>query len=293
MAHKKGEGSTANGRDSQSKRLGVKLFGGQLAVAGNIIVRQRGNRFHPGENVYQGNDYTLHAAVDGTVKFRRGQRDRTYISIIPFQEVAETVAATPTRKPKKEVVEAHFATPVRVAEPETPVDTTPIEVEEPQPAAAREVVAAPAEEVVAPEVIEDEVVAPAEVAAPEVVEEEVVALAEVAAPEVVAEEPVAPVAAAEPAAEEEVATPKGNKDNLKIVEGIGPKIESLLNEEGIFTFAELAQTESERIREILDAAGPRYKMFDPTTWPRQAQLASEGKMDELKELQDSLKGGKE
>ena len=71
MAHKKGVGSSKNGRESESKRLGVKIFGGQAAIAGNIILRQRGNTHHPGENVYQGKDHTLHAKVDGLVKFTK------------------------------------------------------------------------------------------------------------------------------------------------------------------------------------------------------------------------------
>ena len=71
MAHKKGVGSSKNGRESESKRLGVKIFGGQLAKAGNIIVRQRGTKHRPGENVYIGKDHTLHAKVDGTVSFRK------------------------------------------------------------------------------------------------------------------------------------------------------------------------------------------------------------------------------
>jgi len=83
MAHKKGVGSSDNGRDSKSKRLGVKLFGGQSAIAGNIIVRQRGTRFHPGQNVGMGKDFTLHALVDGTVSFKKGKQDRTFISILP------------------------------------------------------------------------------------------------------------------------------------------------------------------------------------------------------------------
>ena len=78
MAHKKGVGSTDNGRDSNSKRLGVKLYGGQLAIAGNIIVRQRGTKFHPGDNVYMGKDYTLHARVDGTVQFTKKRKNRTF-----------------------------------------------------------------------------------------------------------------------------------------------------------------------------------------------------------------------
>ena len=83
MAHKKGVGSSDNGRDSKSNRLGVKLFGGQVAVAGNIIVRQRGTKFHPGNNVYMGKDHTLHAKVDGKVAFSKGKSDRTFVSIVP------------------------------------------------------------------------------------------------------------------------------------------------------------------------------------------------------------------
>ena len=82
MAHKKCEGSVKNGRDSQSKRLGVKIFGGQPAIAGNIIVRQRGTRFHPGVNVGLGTDYTLFAKIAGRVVFARGKAGRT-VSVVP------------------------------------------------------------------------------------------------------------------------------------------------------------------------------------------------------------------
>jgi large subunit ribosomal protein L27 len=85
MAHKKGVGSSKNGRESHSKRLGVKIFGGQPAIAGNIIVRQRGSKHNPGENVYMGNDHTLHARVDGIVKFQKKANDKSFVSIIPFE----------------------------------------------------------------------------------------------------------------------------------------------------------------------------------------------------------------
>jgi len=81
MAHKKGEGSVKNNRDSQSKRLGVKIFGGQPAISGNIIVRQRGTVYHPGKNVGVGKDYTLFALTDGLVEFRKGKNNRTYVSV--------------------------------------------------------------------------------------------------------------------------------------------------------------------------------------------------------------------
>ena len=86
MAHKKGVGSSKNGRESQSKRLGVKLFGGEVAKAGNIIVRQRGTEFHPGENIGMGKDHTLFALVDGTVCFKVGRNDRRSVSVVPAVE---------------------------------------------------------------------------------------------------------------------------------------------------------------------------------------------------------------
>ncbi|QIE59544.1 50S ribosomal protein L27 [Rasiella rasia] len=86
MAHKKGVGSSKNGRESESKRLGVKIFGGQAAIAGNIIIRQRGMEHHPAENVYAGKDYTLHAKVDGVVKFTKKRDNKSYVSIVPSAE---------------------------------------------------------------------------------------------------------------------------------------------------------------------------------------------------------------
>lgn len=89
MAHKKGVGSSKNGRESQSKRLGVKIFGGQGAIAGNIIVRQRGTRHHPGLNVGIGKDHTLYALEDGLVEFRKKKDNRSFVSVVPFKEKTE------------------------------------------------------------------------------------------------------------------------------------------------------------------------------------------------------------
>ncbi|MEN9638284.1 MAG: hypothetical protein RLZZ262_152 [Bacteroidota bacterium] len=83
MAHKKGEGKVKNGRESESKRLGVKLYGGQACIAGNIIVRQRGTRHNPGEGVGIGKDHTLFALVSGTVQFRKKKDNKSYVSVIP------------------------------------------------------------------------------------------------------------------------------------------------------------------------------------------------------------------
>ena len=85
MAHKKGEGSVKNGRYSQSKRLGVKIYGGQPAAAGNIIIRQRGTVYHPGKNVGVGRDYTIFALTDGVVEFKKGKNDKTFVSVAPVE----------------------------------------------------------------------------------------------------------------------------------------------------------------------------------------------------------------
>ena len=211
MAHKKGVGSTDNGRDSNSKRLGVKLFGGQYAKAGNIIIRQRGTKFHPGSNVYMGRDFTLHAQVEGIVDFKKKRLGRTFVSIIPMDSVNETVANVGGTKK---------ASPAKAA-------------------------------------------------------------------------PVAEVKAEKAPAKEapKSATP-GKADDLKKIEGIGPKIAEHLNAAGILTFEDLAKAEVSAIQEVLNNAGKRYAIHDPGTWPMQSELAAAGKWDELKVLQDKLDGGK-
>lgn len=213
MAHKKGVGSTDNGRDSKSKRLGVKLFGGQTAKAGNIIIRQRGTKFHAGENVYLAKDFTLHAAVDGKVAFKKKKEGKTFVSIIP---AGTAVAEMPAPAAKK-------AAPVKKAAPAAP--TTPA-------AASGEKITLPSGK-------------------------------------------------------------KVNADDLKLIEGIGPKIEGLLQDAGINTWKALAEADIEQLKAILEEAGSRYKMHDPTTWAKQAQLAANGEWETLETYQDELKGGKE
>ena len=187
MAHKKGVGSSDNGRDSKSKRLGVKLFGGQVAIAGNIIVRQRGTRFHPGLNMGMGKDHTLYALVNGTVAFKKGRLDRTFVSIVP-------------------ATAAPVATPAAAA----------------------------------------------------------------------------------------VATPSQTnaKDDLKKIEGIGPKVATLLNDAGIFTFGDLAAANIDQLEAALVAGGPAFNSHKPTTWAEQAGMAHRGEWDALKKWQDELDGGR-
>ncbi|MBO6675904.1 MAG: 50S ribosomal protein L27 [Rhizobiales bacterium] len=89
MAHKKAGGSSRNGRDTAGRRLGVKKFGGEVVVAGNIVIRQRGTKWHPGENMGMGKDHTLFALTDGTVSFAKKRDGNTYVSVLPMAEAAE------------------------------------------------------------------------------------------------------------------------------------------------------------------------------------------------------------
>ena len=142
MAHKKGAGSSKNGRESHSKRLGVKIFGGQAAIAGNIIVRQRGTHHHAGENVGIGKDHTLFALTPGLVEFKKKKNNRSFVSVVPFNipETIETVEVKKVVKAKKvasteettaavEVVENTVA-PETTETPEAPENTATEENEE-------------------------------------------------------------------------------------------------------------------------------------------------------------------
>jgi large subunit ribosomal protein L27 len=214
MAHKKGAGSSRNGRESESKRLGIKLFGGQKAIAGNILVRQRGTKHNPGLNVGIGKDDTLYALKDGVVHFRKGFKGRSFVEILTdVPSPAANNLGKPKAEPKVEVAKA-------------------VEVS-------------------------------------------------------------APVVEAAPAVE---AAPKAKKaakgDDLKKIEGIGPKIAEAFVAAGVDSFEKLSNSSAEALKEILTAAGPQFASHDPETWPAQAKLAADGKWDELKTWQDELNGGK-
>ncbi len=264
MAHKKGAGSTDNGRDSHSKRLGVKLFGGERAIAGNILVRQRGTKFHPGENVYMGRDHTLHAGIDGSVTFKRTKNDRVFVSILPF----ETVAVI-TEQPVAKKATATAAKPAAKKSAAAPAVTSAPVVEE------------------APVVEKTPVVEAAPVVEEAPVTDQVAAMED--------SSPVQEEESAQPVEEVKVAAAKKapKLDDLKIIEGIGPKIEQLLKDGGINTWAELAAAPIDRLQEILEAAGPRYQIHDPSTWPAQSKFAADGQWEELKEYQEMLTGGRD
>ena len=121
MAHKKGAGSSRNGRESHSKRLGIKIFGGQPAIAGNIIVRQRGTKHNPGLNVGIGRDHTLFALVEGEVVFRKKADNRSYVSVIPFAAAPVAEDAAPAPKAKA------AAKPVAEKAPEVVAEAAPAE----------------------------------------------------------------------------------------------------------------------------------------------------------------------
>jgi len=229
MAHKKGVGSSKNGRESESKRLGVKIYGGQFAKAGNILIRQHNTTHNPGENVGMGKDHTLFALIDGTVVFKKKLKNRSYVSVQPIVEVDVAVAEAPEVKAPKATVK--------------PV-------------------------------------------AKETKTEVAVEVAEVKAPKA----DIKPVAKETKA---KVAVEVAEADDLKKIEGIGPKIAEIFNAAGISTFADLAGTSVEKLSEILVDVGSSYASKNPGTWPEQAKLAAEGNWDVLKDLQEKLKGGLE
>jgi large subunit ribosomal protein L27 len=186
MAHKKGVGSSKNGRESESKRLGVKIYGGQYAKAGNILVRQRGTQHYPGENVGIGKDHTLFALTSGTVMFQKKRKNRSYVSVEPVVDVDVAVAEAPA--------------PVEVEKPKTKAE----------PAQTEKIAA-------------------------------------------------------------EVETEVAEADDLKKIEGVGPKLAEVMNAAGINTYAELAASSVEKMNEILAEAGSRYASKDPAPWIEQAK----------------------
>lgn len=197
MAHKKGVGSSKNGRESESKRLGVKIYGGQFAKAGNILVRQRGTQHYPGDNVGMGKDHTLFALIDGQVVFKRKRKDRSFVSVEPLVEVDVAVAEAPAKK------EAPKAEKPKAEAPKT------------------------------------------EVKKEEVVKEEALSADE--------------------------------RDDLKKLDGVGPKLEEVFNAAGIATFENFAATPVEKLNEILEQAGSRYASKDPAPWVEQAKELAKDK----------------
>lgn len=212
MAHKKGVGSSRNGRDSNPKYRGIKKYGGEFVIAGNIILRQCGTKWHPGTNVGMGTDYTIYSLVDGVVQFQHKSKKAYKVSVLPVE--------------------------------------FEVEMDEEQATLA--------------------MAAPTDASAPKA---------------------AASTVAASSAASFGFKPQKGGKDDLSIVEGIGPKINDLLVAGGIDTFEKLANASIDAIQAILDEAGPSFRIAKPATWSAQSALCASGAWEELKALQDRLNAG--
>ena len=156
MAHKKGAGSSRNGRESHSKRLGIKIFGGQAAIAGNIIVRQRGTKHHPDRNVGIGKDHTLFALIDGTVMFKKKFDDKSYVSVLP-REAQVVVEDAPVKAKKAAAPKVALTT-----EPEAPAKEAAAEAEVKVETKAAVKKAAPAKKATAKKENTGEALAPSE-----------------------------------------------------------------------------------------------------------------------------------
>ncbi len=268
MAHKKGVGSTDNGRDSKSKRLGVKLFGGQTATAGNIIIRQRGTKYHAGENVYLSKDFSIHAKVDGKVAFRKSRLNRMFVSIEPFDEnntanhgngngKGSNTATASATKPSNAGAPAQSRASVAANKQPVHQDDAP---EMPS---------------VAPGVTDD-----AELAVATADQGGALNTAEVTGSDMPAS----------------VVLPSGRKvelNDLTVIEGVGPAIAGLLSASGINSWQALADSDADFVKNILADAGSAYAIHNPETWSQQAALAAAGSWGELETLQTKLAGGRE
>lgn len=238
MAHKKAGGSSRNGRDSESKRLGVKRFGGEVVTAGNILVRQRGTKFHPGANVGLGRDHTLFALEHGSVKFHIGQRGKSLVSVLPLGEGADSIKV---EKPKKDNSAKKAAADAAKAEK----------------AAAAE--AAKAEKAAAAATAKAEKEAAASAAKAE-------------------EKPAPKKAAAKKEKfVSDAPAPKGlfteapsDVDDLKKVKGIGPKFEGMLNGFGIYQWSQLAAFSDQDVEWLATNLGSFPDRIARDEWVKQA-----------------------
>ncbi len=279
MAHKKGQGSTKNNRDSESKRLGVKIFGGQPAIPGNIIIRQRGTKVHPGTGVGMGKDHTIYAMDEGVVTFTTKKNNRKFVHVLPIEareEIKGKQADAKSDKAEKTVTStkttAKKADAKKVDSKKTEAKKSDAKKETAKKETTKKVDAKKADAKKTDAKQADAKKADAKKAT--------------AAKAPAKEEKKKPAAKTS-------SKSKAKGDDLRKIEGIGPKIAGLLNDANIVSFSDLANAKVDALKEILLAAGSRYQMHDPTTWPKQAKLAAEDKWDELKEYQDNLDGGKE
>lgn len=218
MAHKKGVGSTDNGRDSNPKFLGVKLFGGEAAISGNIIVRQRGTKYHPGENVGLGKDFTIYSLAEGTVRFHKGRKNRTYVSVDPFVDPFADYKAPPKKKaatvaPKVEEVAQQVEAQIDDSEAKA------AEAKAKADAAAAKAAAEKAKK-----------------------DAEAKAAAEAEKAEAPVEAAPVDVEATKSELYSKIGTADASEaDDLKKIKGVGPKLEGVLNDMGIYTFEQVSK----------------------------------------------------
>ncbi len=319
MAHKKGAGSTDNGRDSAPQYLGVKKFGGEHVLAGNIIVTQKGTKFHAGLNTYLGKTHTLHAKIEGIVGFKKVAEGKRVAFVLPMPAGSTTTTLKISPEDQAAIdakkAAAKAAAAERAAKAAAVLEAAKLEAEQ---AAAKKTAEKAAKQAAGQAAAKEKANAKAKNEA-EHTPAATLATAEVKTHEVVTAEPtheevshvtfdaeptttnhavesasVTHEVVAKPTVTEthEVAHPVVSTDDLKKIEGIGPKIAELLHQAGIHTFAQLSETSADHVKEILHAAGPRYQMHNPETWGAQAALAAAGKWDELKKWQDEMDGGR-
>lgn len=245
MAHKKAGGSSRNGRDSESKRLGVKRYGGELVTAGNIIVRQRGTKFHPGTNMGLGRDHTLFALSDGYVKFHVGQRGRSLVSVV------DENPNTPPSSSKKigaPTASAKAAAAVAVA---SAAVSTKAEAKKAAPKAEKKAAdpKAEAKKAEAPKAEEK----PKKAAAKK---EKFVTDA--------------------PAPKNLLSEAPADVDDLKKIKGVGPKFEGLLNSFGIYQYAQMAAFSAKDVEWLAAELGSFPDRIDRDEWVKQAKDLAKG-----------------
>ena len=245
MAHKKAGGSSRNGRDSESKRLGVKRYGGELVTAGNIIVRQRGTKFHPGTNMGLGRDHTLFALSDGYVKFHVGQRGRSLVSVVdenpntPLSSSKKIGAPTASAKAAAAVAVASAAVSTK-AEAKKAAPKAEKKAAEPK-AEAKKAEAPKAEE------------KPKKAAAKK---EKFVTDA--------------------PAPKNLLSEAPADVDDLKKIKGVGPKFEGLLNSFGIYQYAQMAAFSAKDVEWLAAELGSFPDRIDRDEWVKQAKDLAKG-----------------
>ena len=263
MAHKKGAGSTRNGRDSESKRLGVKIFGGQEAIAGNIIVRQRGTKHKPDKNVGLGKDHTLFALTDGIVMFKKKKDDKSYVSVVSREEYIEVKgvgavknakatngkAATSTTAKTEKAPKAEKATKEepKLAVDERNINPTPTSKENPMPEVEAQTETPGTHEDVSKAVTESAD----------------------ATNQNQADEAVAGMLDRVGRAGEE------NKEDLKMINGLGPASEEKLNNLGIYTYAQVAKMTNEDYDVVADLTNISKTTIVDQDWAGQAKKIME------------------